>query len=542
MLQPHNSNMKYETLFTYVDTGVLKIPMFQRDFVWDDEHTADLIDSIVKGYPIGTFILWKTHDGIRYMKNIGNANLPDIPKGMAAFYVLDGQQRITSLYAVRKGVAFTKDGAEKDYKSISIDLSANPDGDDQIVVVSPPENGPSIPVHKLLTGSITELSTNYADHLEKVDIYRSRLTGYDFSVIILEDYPIDVACEVFTRINTGGTPLTLFEIMVARTYSEERDFDLSREYLRLITSDQNGKNLSDAGFETVPDTTVLQCVAACTADQVRRQDILRIDRDKFIDAWPTVKAGIFRAVDYLRMHLRIPVSRLLPYYALLVPFTYFFVKLGNSRPSPKQNDLLGQYFWWASLTNRFSSAVESKMAQDLKRIDQILLEKQPSYRGEEVQLSAQDLMWHRFSTADAFCKAILCLFAQMQPRSFRYNNLVILDNSWLKASNSKNYHHFFPRSYLTKKRGYSDSEANVILNITLVEDTFHKRDIGAKAPSAYMKSFQKDNRSLASTMATHLIDDLDRFGVWRDDYETFLSKRAERVLDELNNRLKPNLS
>ena len=107
MLQPENHSRKYEALFSDIDTGRTKVPMFQRDFVWGKEQTAKLIDSIIKGYPIGTFILWKTREELRAVRNIGNINLPAIPKGDSAYYILDGQQRITSLYAVRKGIRLT---------------------------------------------------------------------------------------------------------------------------------------------------------------------------------------------------------------------------------------------------------------------------------------------------------------------------------------------------------------------------------------------------------------------------------------------------
>lgn len=120
------------------------------------------------------------------------------------------------------------------------------------------------------------------------------------------------------------------------------------------------------------------------------------------------------------------------------------------------------------------------------------------------------------------------------------DSLVKIDNSWLKMSISKNYHHFFPRAYLRSK-GLPDWKANSILNITIVDDHLNKHAIRAKAPAEYMKEFKKSNKHLGETMASHLIDDLDRFGVWQNDYETFLNERGQRVLDELNNRLNPML-
>jgi len=533
--------MKYDHLFTYIDTGQIKIPQFQRNFVWNKEQTAKLIDSLIKGYPIGTFILWRTTEELRHVKKIGGFTLPDVPPGQFVQYVLDGQQRITSLYATRKGLVITKDGAPIDYKDIGINLDLDPGADERLVTVEPPENAVTISVYKLLNGSLKEFLGEYSiEQIEKIDIYKKRLTGYDFSTIVISEHPIDVACEVFTRINTGGTDLTLFEIMVAKTFDQATGFDLAQKYDWLIENDGSEKDLEDANFETVPPSTVLQCIAAYIGKQVRRRDILKIDKQAFIHSWPIVKDGIFTAVDYVRSHLRIPVSRLLPYNALLVPLTYFFINNGGDMPSSRQDKLLTQYFWWASLTNRFSSAVETKIAQDLERMDAILADQVPDYRGEELHLTADDLQGRWFSTGDAFCKAIICLYAYFIPRSFDRDNLVKLDNSWLKVANSRNYHHFFPKSYL-RRQGFEDWQANSVLNITIVDDYLNKRKIRAQPPSKYMRTFQEGNPELAETMETHLIDDMEAYGIWEDDYRRFIERRGERVLAELGKRLEPEL-
>jgi hypothetical protein len=541
MLQPENQSKKYESLFNDIDSGRIKIPQFQRDFVWSKVQTAKLIDSIIKGFPIGTFVFWKTRDELRYIRNIGNVTLPESPRGDVVSYILDGQQRITSLYAVRKGLRINKDGKEIDYKDISINLACDPDEDDEVVTIDPPLDAPSISVYKLLNGSLTELMEDYdKESLQKIEVYQKRLTGYDFSTIIISEYPIDIACEVFTRINTGGTELTLFEIMVAKTYDEARDFDLAREYDHLINNNGIGKDLEDVGFDTIPSATVLQCIAAHISQQMRRQDILKLDKYEFIDSWSVVKDGIFSAVDYIRNYLRVPVSRLLPYNALLVPLTYFFIRNAGSMPSARQNKLLTQYFWWASLSTRFGSAVESKLAVDLKRMDSILAEELPEYRGEELSISMDDLRWRWFSTGDAFCKAILCLYTYFQPKSFESDALVSIDNSWLKVVNSRNYHHFFPRSYL-KKAGYPDWQANTVLNITIVDEHLNKRRIRAKPPGEYMKSFKKSNPNLETTMRSHLIHDVRDYGIWGNNYERFIEMRGQKVLAELQKRLAPKL-
>lgn len=539
ILRPENQTKKYDALFTDIDSGRIKIPKFQRSFVWEKDQSAKLIDSLIKGFPIGTFILWQTTEELRNFKNIGNIQLPDAPMGEPVKYVLDGQQRITSLYAVKKGVIFTVEGKDIDYKDICITLDDDVDSEEQLVLTEQNKNGRFISVFDLLNNQITDYIGHYSnDEIKKIDVYKNRLTTYDFSTVLILDYPLDIACEVFTRINTGGTELTLFEIMVAKTYDVNRDFDLAEKYEKLLNSKNNGKDLEDANYDTLPAQTILQCVSACIQNHIQRREILKIKKNDFIDAWEPVINALFCAVDWVRSQMRIPVSELLPYNILLLPITYFFYKNQLHEPDEKQALMLQQYFWWASLTSRFSSAVETKIDQDINKIDAILNGTSPVYRGEELQLSFDDLKYKWFSPGDAQCKAILCLLAYHTPRRFDTDAIVQIDNSWLRWSSSKNYHHFFPRAHL-KNKGFEDWQANSVLNITIVDDTLNKKKIRARAPKDYMNEFKKVNKKIEQTMKSHLIDDLSEFGIWSDDYEKFLEKRGERVLEELEKWLNP---
>lgn len=175
-----------------------------------------------------------------------------------------------------------------------------------------------------------------------------------------------------------------------------------------------------------------------------------------------------------------------------------------------------------------------------KKISRILKDEQPCYRGEEVELNESKLRDYEFGTSDAFCKAILCLYASFDPKSFDTGNAVMIDNSWLSRRNSKNYHHFFPKSYLNKK-GYENWQINSMMNITIVDDFLNKHRIRAKPPSVYMREYSRENGEIFDTMKSHLIDNLDTAGVWNDDYERFINARAKRVLAEIDKRLVPQL-
>jgi len=540
LLRPENNNKKYEALFLEIDSGQIKLPMFQREFVWDKEQSAKLIDSILKGYPIGTFIFWKTRDDLRSYKEIGNHELPETPGGDYAQYVLDGQQRITSLYAIRKGLRITKDGKEIDYRDIFINLDYDAKLDDQIVVTQKEEGKHFVPVHDLLTQNMRVLFRGLSDDkAELVEDYKNKLTTYDFPTITIKDYPIEIACDVFSRINTGGKPLTLFEVMVAMTYDEKKGFDLAQKYEELCNgADESEDCLAKAKYDTLPAATVMQAVAAITVGSVRAKDILKIRRDKFIESWSKMENSIFTTVNFLRTTLRIPVSQLLPYSSVVIPFTYFFHKNGNEKPSATQAKLLEQFFYWTGLTNRYNSAAETKIGEDLKKMNAILHETMPHYPPEELIVRSNEISGVWFSTKNAYVKAVLCLLASHKPRNFDDDGDVLLDNSHLKMASSKNFHHFFPKEFL--KKNDPDEEANLVANITLI-DAYSNNKIRAKAPSVYVSKFRKENAKLEQGLKTHLIGNIASFGIANDDYRAFIKLRSEAIADALNDRLSPSV-
>jgi hypothetical protein len=317
--------------------------------------------------------------------------------------------------------------------------------------------------------------------------------------------------------------------MVAKTFDQDKQFDLSEKFQELI------ENLKPLNYETISDATVLQTVATILCKECKRQVILRLDKNDFINSWNRAKTAIEGAVEYFRNCYRIPVSQLLPYNSLIVPFAYFFFHHPD-KPTGDKQKFLEDFFWRCALSGRYSSSVESKLAQDVKRIDQILAGELPSYDWA-VDTSDEFIKnngW--FSASRSYIKAILCIYAYLQPKSFSDNSIVNISNYWLKQANSKNYHHFFPKAYLRNK-GCVEFRINHILNITIVDDFLNKREIKAKAPSKYMAVFRDRNPYLADTMKTHLIEDLTVFGIWNDDYDKFFDARAKAVSKELGKRI-----
>jgi len=531
--QPKPDSKKYTDLISEIQKGQIKVPKFQRNFVWSLDKTAKLLDSILKGYPIGTFILWETNERLNDIKNIGNLELPAIPDDIKVQYVLDGQQRITSLYAAFLGAKIQKEGEKKitDYSKIYVDLDGDVENNDNQIVISEDPKSKHITLHKLLSAKYGELREIYSnEEIDKIQEYKETFTTYDFSTIVLRKEDIDSAIEVFTRINTGGQTLTLFEIMSAKTYDEEQDFDMEDKFQKLL------KELEERKYDTISSSVILSVISLILSKnkECKRKVILQLDKQAIIDIWDDVISALKESVDYFRSVYRIPVSAILPYDSLLVPFAYFFY-FQKEKPKGEQIKFLEEFFWRMSLSFRYSSSTESKLAQDIKRIDEILKGNRPNYEDVKVYLSSpKDLIDTVFSAGSSYCKAILCLLAYHEPKDFQDNGKVILDNSWLKVANSKNFHHFFPKAYLRKN---NIGNENSLVNITLVSADLNKRKIKAKAPSIYIQDFLDENEELPTSIKSHLIDDLNNFGVISDDYLVFLEKRANAIFNELKKRI-----
>ena len=532
MLRSKPDRIDIDTIKYQIEQGELKVPQFQRDFVWSIDASAKLMDSIIKGYPIGAFTFWKTKDRLRSVKNIGGLTLPDSPANDFVNYVLDGQQRITSIYSCLKGVTI----GTSDYSKMYINLTA--DEDDSLVILDLGDLNTDefISLNDLLEGNMSMIFTRYgakSEIIDKITNYKERISKYPFSVIELQEAPLDIATEIFTRINTTGKNLSVFEIMCAKTYDEDKQFDLfEKRQLQL-------EKWENVNYDTVPHQTVLQVMSLCVQKSCRRRDILGMDKNAFIDAWSAVDKAFDGAIDYVKSFYGIPVSKLLPYDALLVPIVYYFYR-HKTKPEGKNALRLQDYFWRCVLTKRFSEGVEGKLAVDcVNVIEPILNDKDPDEKSlEPVDISYDSIKNNGvFSLSSAYVKGLVCILTAQHPQSFADGATVVIDNAWLSQSNSKNYHHFFPKAYMKKHQSLIDEDlVNHIANITIVDGYLNKNVIRDKAPSSYMAKFNNDNVDLAATMQTHLID-LNNFGIWNDDYNVFFENRVKRIQEQLKRRL-----
>ena len=542
MEQPKPISRNHEKILSNISEGIYQIPKFQRDLVWTKTQTAKLIDSILKGFPIGSFILWKTKDRLRAEKKFGGEIFKQPKKGEYIYYILDGQQRLTSLYFALKGIEIGKDN----YKDIYVDLDKDISSDEEICTLEISNN--YITVYDLITKDISDfinLSDSSIDRkkLKKIERLKNIIQNYEFSTIEIEDQSLEKIADIFTRINTGGKTLDLFQIMNAKLYREEKlgsngkivekGFDLEEKFNELI------KDLGD-DHDTIAEnkTIILQLSSLLISKDATKKAILSLDKEKFINEWGNTINCLKLSIDSIVDYLKIPVSKLLPYPVLIIPIAYFYKMNNYKRPTLSQLKDLEKYFFRAAISQRFSSGVESKLNSDIKIIRKIWKNKKINFDSElPLENTAKkhfiELLKGKFSTNNAISKAIICILASAGPRNFANNSNTRLNNSWLKASTSRNYHHFFPKGYL-KKIGNNEL-ANSLANITLI-DAYSNNSIKDKDPKTYITEFMKINPEVENTLKTHFIN-LNTFGVLENDYNKFLNKRAAMIAKQIIARI-----
>ena len=519
--------------------GSIKIPRFQREFVWEIGKSAALVDSVLKGYPIGTFIFWKTKDRLRAVKEIGGFNFPEPPEGDHVYYIIDGQQRLTSLFATLTGATVVRDdGSKEDFSRICVDLSAVENGSDEDwVKILDSDNLPEswIPVRDLMYGTYKTFKDKYLAYLdnEVIDNLKSRLReGYRYPIIDLKNAEIEVATDVFTRVNIGGEALKTFEIMCAKMYDEKRNFDLAVIWEELQSEWDNIK------YGSVDSHRILQLASLLLTGETKKKTILGLDKDAFIDIIPVVKDSLSHAIDYFRMcpDYSIPVSALLPYDALLIPFAFFFANNKMRKPDSAQAKHLCDYFWRSTMLSRYSSATDTKLTYDCQNVIAPILNGEIPVHSFWVDASpdfVEENGW--FSMSNARVKGFLCLLASKKPRSLWDGTDVILDNTYLKQQNSRNYHNFYPKEFL--KRQGNDSKANHVVNIVFIPADENSRQISGRAPSDYLNEFKANNPSFEETLSSHLITQDGSWSIDCDDYEVFFEMRKMLLARELQSRL-----
>lgn len=533
MKVPKTEGVLLSDLLKGIESGEYRIPRFQRNYVWNINKVVNLIDSLLKGFPIGSLILWETKTELSDIRNLGGIVIPSKNTGKYTSYVIDGQQRLTSLYCALNGLK-TETSPTVDCSKIVISLVAN--NDEQIVFKELPKN--ANPDDFVLLKNLYDATALNGLHNNVRIAYYQKLISYMVSSIKIDDEILGLqqVIDIFERINLGGKKLNLFSIISAGSYipstTENEGFDLTTKYDNLI----KGKLKA---YGEIKDTTLLQIIAACLIRKCNKTSILKELQNDEIDIsknYNKIEKAFLKAVDHLRgSNYGVKIKAILPYEALLVPFSYFYYKLGNNKTTEIQSSYLRDYFWRAVLTNSYVTATDSVLNSDLDKMDLILDNKKPNYPA--FSFSPNDVLKHDSSyTTSAFSKGMLCLMASNNPKSFVPDREIVIGSDVVSESYEKQLHHFFPKKSpaVLSNKDYG-KKINHVLNIVFM-DALTNVQIQDENPSKYVNEFNNLYSNFNQILQSHFIE-IDGFGINADDFDLFLLSRSKTIYKALMKKI-----
>ena len=414
--RPTATTIDVEQLAKWAWEGRIRIPHFQRPLRWQRDDVIKLFDSILRGYPVGSLLLWKRHaDAETVQLGALSVAAPEMPD---ALLVVDGQQRITAL-----ANALHPEGQADERFRISYDLRK------KTFVPTPRDisRGDVIPLPVIF--DLREVLRWFADHPEVIDqvnavneitqvIRQFAIPAYE-----VEQEDPEVLEDIFDRLNSYGKRLTRSEIFSALNAGKEQDANRP-------TFDRIAQNISDdLNFGLIDTNTVMQALLARRAADVQRQ--IRIEFDEaarasdFPDedrdtAYRQAEEALRRAVHFLQTVAGVPHFTLLPYKYLLVVLTRLFAHYPEL--NERSTNLVRRWFWRTALAGpQIFPGNTTGAARNLNRVIrpgehdatasiQRLLDLIP-----ESAARIPDLK--RFRSNEASTKIVLCSWWSLEPRS-----------------------------------------------------------------------------------------------------------------------------
>ena len=379
------------------EQGGLWLPNIQRYFIWKEEQIERLFDSIMREYPIGSLLIWKTKEPVKIRKFIDNykdgLKLTDfyVPKNKKIkLIVLDGQQRLQSLFIALKGsyngrelyfnVLSGREGKEEDikfeFKFIepskadighgwvkTKDIVYDNREYDEIAesVVEKVEREKT-----LLSFSDEETRLVRKNILKLIKAFRDReniaYTELD-SVDNPDAYRLNDVVEIFIRANAGGTPLSKSDLMFSLLTAEWEEVE---EDLTNFLEELNGTAF-DFGRDFVLKTSLILIGAGAKYDVTKFRNERNLQ--KLQDSWERIKNSIREVRDFLYKYTFIRDDKALPSYLALIPLIYFNYKY-PSKWGQSNKWLLSKWLTRVLLTGAFSGSSDALLDALIRKIDE----------------------------------------------------------------------------------------------------------------------------------------------------------------------------
>ncbi|MDR7534669.1 MAG: DUF262 domain-containing protein [Armatimonadota bacterium] len=531
--------------------GKVVIPEFQRSFVWAREDIEELLVSVLQGYFVGTFLMLDTPTDrpmfpFRPVEGLQEVNGSARPHNHPTVrLVLDGQQRITSLFYVLYEPRIPLRNAKNPYRFFfRLDLALDADPSDAISGISQSDRRRIAEMERLIAEdraipfSLLRDSSAFYKWFYKeqrflqteeekvlVEGFYHRFQNFMVPVVALSaEAGKDNIVNIFERINRTGVTLSLFDLAVARLY-------LKQVGLRGLWEDF--ERSSPEAAKTVKPEFLLKVIAISRGREPRKSTLLdvidELSKEEFEAEWAAAAECVAEA------YARTTAAKggygafspaWIPYSTVLVPLAVMLRKVSALRGGAEMFQKVDRWYWASVFTQRYDSAVDTRSYSDVREMEDWL--KGGSAPGWLAAVSPDGIDLSVDESRSALYRGLMCLVVLEGARDFMTGQVANL--------NDCHDDHIFPKSKFGKAH-----DVDLILNRTLISGASNVMK-GNHTPSGFLpKMLEKhggDWRQVTATLASHLIPPAGVDALRRDDFDAFVEARRDALKARIQEKLR----
>ncbi|MCA9313634.1 DUF262 domain-containing protein [Candidatus Saccharibacteria bacterium] len=554
------------SLVSEAKKGKLVLPEFQRSFVWPYNDVKDLLVSIFKGYFIGSVLLLDADSkslpfAYRTIEGVGDIASDDTVEN----YLLDGQQRITTLHYVLYAPAginlkntsspyrFLLNLAELKNDKLDNAIYGVRERDIESLVNSREQQFKKRIIPFTVLASQESWSAWCAEYVNAADgdekgeraleimDWNNKVSAFlNFTATTLTIDKVDEAnddgiaeiCAVFEKMNNKGVKLTVFDLLTARLYRS--NISLRKLWIDTYQKHEhiNAVSQEDPGVYAI---LILRTIGLLRGADVKASSLINLSPENFDEDFRTAAHYLDKALERIRKTEGFGAfdAKWIPYPPSAVTLAALLHLKQDQKLDSVATHAINKWYWGSVFGERYSSSVETITASDYKDISGYLLGKKESSevldsisRNVNAQYLRDRLYETNRARSSIYC-GVVCLLASNGATDFRLEDSITF--------HALDDHHIFPKDYLAKSTDakYTNNQINCVLNKTLITDRTN-RMISNKAPSKYLTHEQIiDLGERSIILKSHFISDEGARAMLEDNFTDFQEARADIIISKI---------
>ena len=536
-------------LLTEIHAGHSVLPDFQRDFVWEPRATQELVISIANNYPAGSILRVRDSQNAFATREFEGAPRPN---QMHTFLVLDGQQRLTSLYQAFYGagehryfIQLDKLIAGEDFEDAIFHIRAsrkwfekrNNNLDLQaeekllpLAVLMGQQGGFSKWEKEIRRRIPAEQRDEFEEACSAIhEQWLKPIENYVFPVVTLsKDTQPDALCTIFETLNRTGVKLTAFELLTARFWPQNIS-------LRKLWDEALIAYPIIEDYEIDP-YYVLQAISLVSREHpsCKRKDVLDLTPQNIQEWWEKVVGGLSLGLEILQDDCGVMLPKWIPYQTMFPPLAAALAFASDLRGVEigKVRSKIRKWIWCSIFSQSYDTSPNTQAAKDMTELRNWINGKSAPESVATFAFNSEQLR-EVTPKQRALYRGTMCLVLANGGGARDFHTGALITRTLIETEHIDD-HHVFPDNYLRTTLGVNrKQERDCILNRTLIDRTTNQI-IQDRRPSDYLGEISSGRApELSMILMSHLLPHEQDSALFSDDFEGFINYRLQKILGEI---------